>query len=133
MGGRYQITQAYLSVIDPSLPPGPVAEAVFTFSDGVLGVGRGVVVFSLPPSSFLSPGSAGVCPDDFTQSNALPGVLGVFDEPKEAKAPDPRPKALDAPVVGDETVFVFRGEMALKGLPRPEEVPSPAPSLLAAE
>lgn len=43
-----------------------------------------------------------------------PGVLGV---PKEAKAPEPRPKALEAPDDGDETP-ADRGEMALKGLER---------------
>ena len=30
-------------------------------------------------------------------SNGLPGVFGVFADPKDAKAPEPRPKALDAP------------------------------------
>lgn len=30
-----------------------------------------------------------------------PGVLGVFPEPKDAKAPEPRPKALEAPLVGE--------------------------------
>jgi len=38
------------------------------------------------------------------ESNGFPGVLGVFadDElPNDAKAPEPRPKALDALVVGD--------------------------------
>lgn len=34
-------------------------------------------------------------------SNGLPGVLGVLAEPKEAKAPEPRPKAFVADVVGD--------------------------------
>lgn len=33
----------------------------------------------------------------------MPGVFGVFAEPNEAKAPEPRPKALEAPppVVGE--------------------------------
>lgn len=92
-----------------------------------------MAVFSLPGSSFLSLGAPGVCPEDFIQSKALPGVFGVFDELKEANAPEPRPKALDAPEVGDETVLVFKGEMALNGLPLPSEPPSPLPNLLVAE
>jgi hypothetical protein len=46
------------------------------------------------------------------KSNALPGVFGVFEDPNDANAPDPKPKALDAPVVGD-TRDVVGG--ALKG------------------
>ena len=34
-------------------------------------------------------------------SNGLPVALGVLAEPNEANAPDPRPKALEAPAVGD--------------------------------
>ena len=47
----------------------------------------------------------------------MPGVLGVFmEEPKEANAPEPSPNAEDAPLVGDATVEVVRGERLLKGL-----------------
>lgn len=42
----------------------------------------------------------------------LPGVLGVLVEPKDAKAPVPRPKADEAFAEGD---FVVEGEMALNG------------------
>lgn len=60
------------------------------------------------------------------RSKALPGVLGVFaEEPKEANAPEPSPKAFDAPADGEETP-VERGEdMALKGLDRPWELSGP--------
>lgn len=51
------------------------------------------------------------------RSNA-PGVFGVLAEPKEAKAPDPKPKADEAPTDG-EGAFVVRGEIALNGLDRP--------------
>lgn len=34
-------------------------------------------------------------------SKGLPGVLSGLAEPKEAKAPEPKPKALEAPPVGD--------------------------------
>ena len=59
-------------------------------------------------------------------SNGFPGDLGVLAEalPNDAKAPEPRPKALDAPPVGDASappgVVV-----ALKGLDFPCEELSP--------
>lgn len=56
-------------------------------------------------------------------SKALPGVLGVF-EPKEAKAPEPSPKAFEAPADGEETP-PERGDIALKGLDRPWELSGP--------
>jgi hypothetical protein len=34
-------------------------------------------------------------------SKGLPDVLGVLADPNEANAPEPRPKALEAPLVGD--------------------------------
>jgi hypothetical protein len=59
------------------------------------------------------------------RSAVPPGVLGVFaEEPKEANAPDPRPKAFEALADGDETP-AERGEMALKGLDRPCELSGP--------
>jgi len=48
------------------------------------------------------------------KSNAPPGVFGVLEAPKDANAPDPRPNALEAPVVG-EAREVVEGDMALKG------------------
>jgi hypothetical protein len=52
------------------------------------------------------------------KSKALPGVFGVLvDPPKDAKAPDPRPNALDAPAVGDG--IAAAGDMALNGLGLP--------------
>lgn len=45
----------------------------------------------------------------------MPGVLGVFpEEPKEANAPDPKPKAEDAPLVGEATFVVAKGAMPLR-------------------
>ena len=52
------------------------------------------------------------------KSNAVPGVFGVLEEdPKDAKAPEPKPNAedADAPAVGDAIPEVLRGAMALKG------------------
>lgn len=52
-------------------------------------------------------------------SIVVPGVLGVLaDEPKDAKAPEPRPKAEEAPFVGEMTPVVVTGAMPLRdGLP----------------
>lgn len=36
-------------------------------------------------------------------------------DPKDANAPDPSPKAEDAPLVGEATLVVVKGEMPLKG------------------
>ena len=49
------------------------------------------------------------------KSNALPGVFGVFD-PNDAKAPEPRPNAVEPPALGDAVVVALRGPLALKGL-----------------
>jgi hypothetical protein len=40
------------------------------------------------------------------KSSAFTAVLGVFTDPKDANAPDPNPKALDAPVVGEARELV---------------------------
>lgn len=46
---------------------------------------------------------------------AAPGVLGVLaEEPKDAKAPDPKPKAEEAPAVGEATLEVVKGVMPLR-------------------
>lgn len=66
-------------------------------------------------------------------SIAAPGVLGVFaDEPKEAKAPEPRPKAEEAPLVGEATPVVVKGVMPLRGVLAPPGALSP-PNRLVAE
>ena len=66
-----------------------------------------------------SPCASRLSPDAFDvfKSNE-DGVLGVFVAPKDANAPEPRPKAEEALAEGEET-FVERGEIALKGLERP--------------
>lgn len=59
------------------------------------------------------------------KSNAVPGVLGVLAaEPKDANAPEPRPKADAAP--GEETLAaeVFRAGTPPKALARPGVVGS---------
>ena len=64
-------------------------------------------------------------PTTFPKSKALPGVFGVLeDAPKEANAPEPKPKALDAPAAGEDTTGVANG-MALKGFDFPCDEMSP--------
>lgn len=66
------------------------------------------------------------------KSKAVPGVLGVFvADPKDAKAPDPRPKADAAP--GDETPEVFSAGILLNGFDRPGVVGSFDANLLDVE
>lgn len=67
------------------------------------------------------------------KSSDAPGVLGVLaEDPKDANAPDPSPKAEDAPFVGEATFVVVKGEMPLNGFGLPLEELSP-PNLLADE
>ena len=66
------------------------------------------------------------------KSREVPGVLGVFaDDPKDAKAPDPRPKADDAPLVGEATFVVVNGVMLLNGLGLLLKDPSAPPKRFA--
>ena len=118
------MTQVYLSGQGLSLPL-----AAGSIDCDV--VGRGVVagatflakLFLSSPSFFSAELTVeGVPATALAKSKAVPGVLGVFvAEPKEAKAPEPRPKAPEAPVVGEEIPLVFKGVTALKGLLRPCE------------
>lgn len=102
IGGRNQNTQASLKacvgVVD------------------VWGFSVREVLEGLDPRSLTCFSRVGVFPDPTTlpKSSAPPGVLGVFADPKEANAPEPRPNALDAPVVGDAKEVV-EGDMAPKG------------------
>ena len=60
--------------------------------------------------------------DEKSKPAPLPGVFGVFaEEPKDAKAPDPRPKAEEAA----EGELVEGVEIELKGLVLPCEEVSP--------
>jgi len=80
--------------------------------------------------SRFSLGVVGVIADvaGLPKSKAVPGVLGVLvADPKDAKAPEPSPKAVEAPAVGEAKLPLVRGGMALKGfdLPPCEEVSPP--------
>lgn len=83
----------------------------------------GSVLFSLFAFSTL-----GECETEpaaaLAKSSPLPGDFGVLADPNEAKAPEPSPKAEEAP--GEATPpVVLRGAMALKGFDLPCEEPSP--------
>jgi hypothetical protein len=78
--------------------------------------------------SFLSAGVVGllVVVDVLDlKSKAVPGVLGVLAaDPKDANAPEPRPKAEEPPVVGDAKPLGVSGATPLKGfLPPCDESP----------
>ena len=80
--------------------------------------------------SFFSP--AVVKGVELLKSRDVPGVLGVFaEDPKEAKAPDPRPKADEAPPVGEAAFVVVNGAMPLNGLDLLLKDPSPPPKRFA--
>lgn len=78
----------------------------------------GTIFFSSFSNSFFSAGADAAA---LLKSKAVPGVLGVLvDEPNEAKAPDPRPKALE-PATGEDIPLVLKGVTVLKGLFLPWE------------
>lgn len=88
----------------------------------VMGSLRILLTTLLTGLSFLSEGVDGAVDDMAAalKSKAVPGVLGVFAaEPKEANAPEPRPKAEEPPVVGDARPPGVNGGMALNGFRPP--------------
>lgn len=74
----------------------------------------------------FSPDGVRAPPTTFPKSKALPGVFGVLeDAPNEANAPEPKPKAVEAPAVGDDTAAGDANGMALKGFDFPCDEVSP--------
>jgi hypothetical protein len=63
-------------------------------------------------------------PRTLPKSNALPGDFGVFEAPKDANAPEPKPNALDAPIVGEGAISAGE-DIVLKGLDFPCDDVSP--------
>lgn len=131
VGGRYQIVHLCLRDVDPDsaavpfdasvLPPHP---ADFDEVEPLLGTAL----------SFLSVGAdtAALPVAALPKSNAVPGVFGVLlADPKDAKAPDPKPKALEAPPVGDDIAAVEIAARLLKGLRLLWELSPPAERLVA--
>lgn len=85
-------------------------------SDGEVLESERDVLESFVPRSLRDYSAVGVFappPTTLPKSKAPPRVFGVFAEPKDANAPDPRPNALDAPAVGD--AMEEEGDMVLKG------------------
>lgn len=69
---------------------------------------------------------------ELPKSSDVAGVFGVLaDDPKDANAPDPSPKAEEAPEVGEAMVVVDEGAIELSGLDLPLDELSP-PKRLAA-
>lgn len=87
-----------------------------------VGAGSFRVLLGILVGGFFSAGVVGAATGvaAVLKSKAVPGVLGVLlAEPKDAKAPDPRPKAEEPAVVGDASAPGVNGEMPLKGLRPP--------------
>lgn len=122
MGGRYQMTQVYLSGQGTVTSKG--ADEFAASSEAVVDSDsfRGRLAALVAGFSLLSPGVVGATPPIVAdlKSNAVPGVLGVLvADPNEAKAPEPRPKAVWPEVVGEASPPAVMGGRALKGLRPP--------------
>lgn len=112
-----------------------VASAAGCSSFVVCGARALEIGFITPFSSFFTgvAGGAAVLAA-FPKSNAVPGVFGVlFADPNEANAPEPNPKAVDAPEVGEDMFVVVNGDIALNGFARPWEGVSPPNRLVVNE
>jgi hypothetical protein len=126
VGGLYQTTHEYLSGAGVNVSTEGVlavlaSSSLVSFLFTVSGFTADLVRKGTALSFFVAGvAGTGVPEATFPKSNAVPGVFGVLvAEPKDAKAPVPRPKAEDAPVVGEETLFVVNGAMLLNGFERP--------------
>lgn len=85
-----------------------------------------------PSFSFSRFSLAAVEGVELPNSRDVPGVLGVFaEDPNDAKAPDPRPKAEEAPLVGEAAFVVVKGAIPLNGLDLLLKDPSPPPKRFA--
>lgn len=96
---------------------GVVLDDLLVKEDDDIFVFMSVPLVSLP-ASFSRFSTTGVV--DPPGPRAEPGIPEVLvDDPKEANAPEPSPKAKDAPLMGGVTVFVDKGVMPLNGLGLP--------------
>lgn len=92
MGGRYQKDHASFS--EWALAAGEEAEVLFSAIDAML---ETLAIDLFPSLGTVVLGTA----DPMAVSNGFPPDLGVLADPNDAKAPEPKPKALEAPLVGD--------------------------------
>lgn len=136
VGGLYQTTQEYLNGAGVNASTDEVLEVLASSSlVSLLLTDSACTIFDADlvrangrALSFLTAGVIGVGAPEaaFPKSNAVPGVFGVLEaDPKEAKAPVPKPNADEAPEVGEEMLLVVKGEMLLKGLRPPCELSAP--------
>ena len=133
MGGRNQNTQQLRSgwavgaaVTEPAVvAAAAAADAGFESERDELELGLPIG----PPEYLSAPGVLAETLVPREASKGFPGDLGVLAEPKEANAPEPRPKALDAPPVGEPRAPEEAVD-ELKGLDLPCEELSP-PNRLA--
>jgi hypothetical protein len=122
VGGLYQITQLCFSGHGEPVSTAGALRADSAAAELAAALADVEEVFPTGFLSFLSIGTEGegTPPAALLKSKAVPGVLGVFvADPNDAKAPDPRPKADDAPPPGEDTLVVVSGAMLLKGFARP--------------
>lgn len=92
MGGRYQKDHASFSAC---VLEAAVDEALFSAMDAILGAFPMTALLLSFTGAFLA------IADPIAVSKGFPPDLGVLAEPNDAKAPEPSPKALEAPLVGD--------------------------------
>lgn len=92
MGGRYQKDHASFS--EWALAAGEEAEVLFSAIDAML---ETLAIDLFPSLGTVVLGTA----EPMAVSNGFPPDLGVLADPNDAKAPEPKPKALEAPLVGD--------------------------------
>jgi hypothetical protein len=129
MGGRNQKTQLLRSWwlgADADTTDEDPAAVLLESANESFDAGLPVTLLPKTPSraDFSAEGVLAAEPSE--ASKGFPGDLGVFADvlPNEAKAPEPRPKALEAPPVGDASAAPGV-VMELKGLDFPCEELSP--------
>lgn len=99
--------------------------------EGLLLISFSVGSFVMKSFSLFSAAGDGEA-KELPKSRDAAGVFGVFaDDPKDANAPDPSPKAEEAPEVGEVMLGADKGAIELKGLDLPLDELSP-PKRLAA-
>jgi len=126
MGGRNQKTQLLRSRWAENAPELPDADPVVVLLESARDASDAGFPITLAPKppSFADFSAEGVLAEGpRAASKGFPGDFGVFAEPNEAKAPDPRPKALDAPPVGEDNPLGVVTE--LKGFDFPCDELSP--------
>ena len=115
MGDRYHTIQVFLSECSDEAPD----DLLVRDDDDPLAL----MSPSFASSLFCLSAAVGV---ELPKSRDVPGVRGVFPEdPKDANAPEPSPKAEDAPLVGEVIADVVSGAMPLNGLLLLLNEPSP--------